>query len=335
MSGIVRRNAGFTLFLWIVLVFLLIHRERAGVPAPVFYVAEPDSALPLYGWLTGIMADIPWFAVTGLTFLLAFIVGFVLMRTMVRNMVIQQRSYMPVLVFLVAAFGTSSGAFSLIGVVTALLLVLSVDTMLDSFRRDIQLGKVFNSALLAGMAVLIYPGAVVYFPVLLIAMVVFRKTWRDLVVCVTGFVLPLLMCSYVLWAVGGEITGTVETIVSEITARFYGGLMPAVADPFLIALWGTTLLLTVVSIVDFLRGFSTTRTRPYKTFLFFLWILLFSSLLFVAPGRSSMDLFLMAVPLSVVISTYLLRNNSLFATILFFVFILSAVVNIIAPLLLS
>lgn len=335
MAGIVRRSAGFTLFLWMVLVFLLIQRERAGVPAPVFYVNDPHSALPVYQWLLGLHTGIPWFVITGLTFLFAFIDGFLLMRMMVRNMVIQERSYLPVLIFLIAAFGTVCGGFSLIGTLIAFLLILSIDTMLDSFRREMLLGKVFNSAFLAGTAVIIYPSAVIYLPILFCAMIIFRKTWREWVVCFIGFPLPFLMCSYIFWMTGGEINAIWEILVSEVTVRLRGELLPAVADPYQIALWGSALLLTIASIAEFARGYSTTRTRPYKTFVYFMWILFFSAILFVVPGRSPMDLFLLAVPISVMISAYLIRNKSTFATVLYLLFLLSALVNIVAPLFLD
>lgn len=328
MASIVRRSAGFTLFLWMVLVFLFMQWERPELPASGFFSHDEVSAMPLYIWLASLQAHLNIFVVQSLNFLLAFVNGFILMRLMVRNMVIQERSYLPVLIFLIAAFGTVSNSFSLIGNLVALLLIVSIDTMLASFRREIVLGKVFNSAFLAGTVMIIYPGAVIYIPILFCGMILLRKGGKEWLACLAGVVLPFLLCSYIFWALGGGVSDIGCILFSEVSARFDGAILTvAEPGPLPLALWGSALLLTAASLVYFIRGSKAIRTRPYKTVFYFFWIQFFTTLLLVAPGRKASDLFLMAVPLSVIIPFYLLRNNSTFATILYILFLVSAFAN--------
>lgn len=65
-------------------------------------------------------------------------------------------------------------------------------------------------------------------------------------------------------------------------------------NPLLLLLWAMIAVLTVWSLVIFVRQAHSMRTRPYKSYLYFIWILFFSALPLIPPGRSVGELMLLA-----------------------------------------
>lgn len=319
-----------TLFLWAMLMALFLLRSAA---APLSLSGPAMSEMPLYILLGYLTAAMPVYMVNITVVLLAFLTGVVITRIMVRNMILQERTYLSSVIFIVVAFGTYLGSDIIAGMVLAILLVSSCDLMLSSFRRELILGGLFNSAFLVGIAILLYAPAVVYLPVLVCGMVVFRKTWRGWLVTMVGVVTPFLICSYVYWGIGYDITYIAEAIMGGICAKFVAGSFHGLLrDPFLLPFWASIAVTTVISVIGFLGGSAFIRTRPYKSYIYYIWILLFTIPLLVAPGRSVMDFFMMAVPLSVLISAYLGRSMTRLSSIIYIVLIASVIVYNVAPL---
>ena len=52
------------------------------------------------------------------------------------------------------------------------------------------------------------------------------------------------------------------------------------------------------------------RTRPYKSYLYFIWILLFSLVPLTPPGLSIKTMMLIAIPMAVIIPTCFNRKES-------------------------
>ena len=84
-------------------------------------------------------------------------------------------------------------------------------------------------------------------------------------------------------------------------------------------------VLTVWSLVIFARQAHSMRTRPYKSYLYFIWILFFSALPLIPPGRSVGELMLLAVPLAVIIPTCFNRRESTWLGIAYLLLLVSMI----------
>ncbi|MDD3108525.1 MAG: hypothetical protein PHV49_04860 [Alistipes sp.] len=305
MVAIPRQNLGWTLFGFSLL--CLLFWVRWGY-APVAAEGMVQSDMPLGRLLHQFSLQFPLWS-HGATIGVIFWNSVLLIRIISRNMILTDRSYLPMIVYLWIIGGCYLGSGSLETAVTSLILISAFGRMLNSFRRVVQYGSLFNSALLTGIALLIWSHTIVYVPLLGVALILFKKESREWIVALAGVILPLLICSYVYWGMGKPFDllfvelrdGVQEAFLSE-------GFIRSLPSIPLLVFWGGMVLTLGFSCVTFWQRADTLRTRAYKSYLYFLWILLFSALPMIAPGRSWLDFSLLAAPLSILIPSYLKRS---------------------------
>ena len=306
MGNIIRLNLGWTLFLFFLLLILFWTNTGVGcVPAAGFSMDMPLGILlerfsvgkPVAGAL--------------LCSLLIFINSGLLIRIVSRNMILADRSYLPIIFYVTIGAGCPLLGYNSLPVfVLSFLMIGSYGLMLSSFRRVVRYGDLFNSTLLAGIALLIWSHAVVYLVLLPISLAIFKKDGRGWIVALTGYVLPLAICSYVYWGMGYPISYVVDRLRDGIIGMFGTEFVPAGwLHPALLLFWGISLAACVLSVTSSLKRASTMRTRTYKAFVYFLWILICSLLPFCLPGRSLLDCVLVSVPMAILIPSYLVRQQ--------------------------
>lgn len=313
MGNIIRLSLGWTLLLFFLL--LILFWTNAGL--------EPASAagfsmdMPLGILLERFSTDKP---VTGalLCSILIFINSGLLIRIVSRNMILADRSYLPIIFYVTIGAGCMLGYNSLPVFVLSFFLIGAYGLMLSSFRRTVRYGDLFNSTLLTGMALLVWSHAIVYLFLLPISLVIFKKDGRGWIVALTGYVLPLAICSYVYWGMGYPILYVFERLWNGITGMFVTEFSPVGwLHPALLLFWGISLVVGVLSVISSIKRVSTMRTRTYKAFVYFLWILICSLLPFCLPGRSLLDCVLLAVPMAILIPLYFIRHQNLIAQIIY------------------
>ena len=305
MGNVIRLSLGWTLLLFFLL--LLLFWTNAGVvgsvPATGFFMDMPVGVL-----LERFAAGNP---VTGavLDSLLMLINSGLLIRIVSRNMILADRSYLSIVVYVAIGAGcTTLGYSSLPVFVLSFLMISSFGLMLSSFRRVVRYGDLFNSTLLAGIALLIWSHAVVYLLLLPVSLIIFKKDGRECIVALTGYVLPMAICSYVYWGMGHPISYVFYQLCEGIVAMFNAEFVPQRwLHPALLLFWGIALTVCVLSVISSMKRAPTLRTRTYKAFVYFLWILICSLLPFCLPGRSLLDCVLISVPMAILIPSYLVR----------------------------
>lgn len=327
MGNIIRLNLGWTLFLFFLLLILFWTNTGVGcVPAAGFSMDMPLGILlerfsvgkPVAGAL--------------LCSLLIFINSGLLIRIVSRNMILADRSYLPIIFYVTIGAGCILGYNSLPVFVLSFLMIGSYGLMLSSFRRVVRYGDLFNSTLLAGIALLVWSHAAVYLLLLPISLVIFKKDGRGWIVALTGYVLPLAICSYVYWGMGYPISYAVDRLLNGIVGMFDAKFVPAGwLHPALLLFWGISLAVCVLSVISSIKRASSMRTRTYKAFVYFLWILVCSLLPFCLPGRSLSDCIFVAVPMAILIPLYFIRNQTFVAQIIYLLLLGSIVVYNLFP----
>ena len=209
-------------------------------------------------------------------------------------------------------------AISLPALTAAAFLICSFDLTIASFRRTVLFGPLFDAALFAGTALLIESRTIVYTLLLPVASILFKKNAREWIVMWAGFLLPSILCSYIYWGMGYSFGYTFVRFGENLTALLSGNdFPPSFPEPLLLAFWAGCATATVLALITFWKRSETMRTRAYKTFVYFLWILLFSALLPALPGRSVADFPLLAAPLAVVIPAYFSRHSGWIANLVY------------------
>lgn len=128
---VTRQGLGWTLFFF-ALLLLLFWKHSLAEPVPFDPLSAGD--MPLGAVLAGVARRLPVFSGI-LSALLAFAGGVVLTRIVSRNMILLERTYMPILLYPAVGCSAYFGPESLPALAASFLTIASFDTMLVSFRR--------------------------------------------------------------------------------------------------------------------------------------------------------------------------------------------------------
>jgi len=299
------RNLSWTLLSASALLSLVWGRMGTSLPG----MAETGD-MPLGEWLSE--AASVWPRTAGIvSLMLALWNSLLLTRILSRNMVLPERTYLPLILYPAMAFGGSFDPATALPVLAAAgLMIRSFDLTIASFRRAVLLGPLFDASLAAGIALLVWSPAVVYLLLLPVALVLFKKSAREWIVAWVGYLLPFAVCSYVYWGMGYSLGHVFGELGEHLSGMFSTGrpIFAERPDPVLLTFWGVCCAAAVLAAVTFWRRSETMRTRAYKSFVYFLWILVFS-LLSTGLARSATGFPLLAAPLSVIIPAYFGRHR--------------------------
>ena len=235
---ITRQNLASTLLLFAALCLVLWHRYAA---APIEALPGTALRMPLGGLLRGWGEALPGPLRNLAALGMLFIGGIWITRLIARNMILLERTYMPAIIFLIVGCGSWYDPAALDLFAATLLMIGSFDRTIGSFRREVVYTHIFNASLLLGIALLTYAPAAVYIPLLPVALVLFRKRWREWIVALAGLVLPTAICSYVWWALGRPLT--------EVPVRLWEALCDTWYAPAFLVHWLNPLLLLLWAMI--------------------------------------------------------------------------------------
>ncbi|SDX97849.1 hypothetical protein SAMN05444411_11336 [Lutibacter oricola] len=185
--------------------------------------------------------------------------------------------------------------------------------------------KLFDAGLWVGVATLIYFWSVLFIPLILIALVVYRKlSIKNIVIPFVGFVTPIfLMFTYYFYTDSFYLF--VEKFIIETSFNFntYNDLKIVIP----IALLLTILLWSVISVTPKIVMISNKLKKAWNIIL--LQLLISLIIVVISPIKNGSELLFLIIPSSIVIANYLPKSNSTnFRNLILILFlIVSVVVN--------
>ncbi len=321
-----RQSFGLTAALGVVLLLLFVYRAEI---APIAADAVSVAGAPLGRVVDGWFADSLWLTQLAVI-LLAVVNVMVVMMIATRYMLYGVRSFKPVLFYLVAACGLVIPAAPVSVYLAGLLIVMGMTSLVSCFKRGFAPDTVFRGALLLGMAPLLLAQAAVYIVLVPLAVGIFLRSGRELVVGVVGALLPAAVCCYVWWWTGG---GFLEPLQAMWTAVTGGERMPVGewGIPRLVCM-GLGVLAALFSAVTLISG-KVMRYRSRKILTFIALAFLFGMGLFALPGPPAAAIPLVAAPFAILAPLWFMRRRTRFSTLFFAIYILSAAAANLWPLL--
>lgn len=146
--------------------------------------------------------------------------------------------------------------------------------------------------------------------------------------------LPFAICSYVYWGMGEQFSYFGTLYYNTLTSCTEQASFPAdFLRPDLLVFWAVTAVTTILSLWIFMRRASLMRTRPYKSYIYFIWMLIACAGFFIAPCRSITDFPLIAIPLAVIMPTFFNRQDGWITNTAYILFISGVVLFNLLPLL--
>lgn len=237
--------------------------------------------------------------------LFVILLVFLIIKLNVQYAFIKGRSFLPSSIFIIITSGLRELHDMHPVYPAALFLILTIDRIFNSYDRDVIHSNAFESGIFLAIGSLFYLNLIFFFPILWIGLIIINSkvNWREFVLTTLGFILPWVV------AMGYYIgTDTTDELFKTLEANFTfhqfflkGNLPIQIYIGFLI-------LLTMLASIFLLAQYDEKKISSRKYFKTFFWIFLISCILFIAnPAVSQEIIILLAIPLTFLISNYLIH----------------------------
>ncbi len=280
---------------------------RAAVaPLMVETAAQPEAALGgmLSSWLKGA----PWLAGAGYLFLL-LINAMGITRISTRNSLYVTRSFTPIIFFVVTACGLFLSPRNVNGMIATLFFISGSRLLIAGFRRVPSFDSLLRGGFLLGLMPLFYPPALVLWTGVPAAMLIFRRSWRESVVCNVALLLPLAVYSYIVWFAGEGFTDPARQIIACLGfGQAYIPLGVGIGRMVMLCLLTLLVFLSAGTYAGMARSM---RTRPARIIIYFICTLVASVLMYALPCRNAVMYPLLAANVAIIAPIYFVRNPGL------------------------
>lgn len=232
------------------------------------------------------------------------LLAFLVFKINVQYSFIKVRTVLPSVLFIII----SSGLHELHSMhpvyPAALFLILTIDRIFNSYEKEVIHSNAFDAGILLAIGSLFYFNLVFFFPFLWIGFIILKPkvNWREYILSTLGFVFPWLAAMAYYGA-----TGQVEQFTTIVKANLslHGSLLKGnlAVQIYL----GFLALIILLSSVSLLSQYDFKKISARKYFKAFFWVFLIACVLMVANPAVSQDIIiLLAIPVSYLISNYLI-----------------------------
>ena len=234
----------------------------AGIPVPDTETSGAvREALPLLGGqLARFQAAYPVWSKFAAGFMLLF-TGMCAGRITIRYNLYTVGTCLPIPLYAIVACGIATGGNYLAGFAASMLLALATKNYCRAFCNGYGFDAIFRASLYLGLMPLIYAPALPLLLLLPLAVLLFRRTFREVVVATAGLLLPIFTACYVSWGSGAEFTAPLVTVGQSAIEGMPLQLFLDIPLPALV-MAGGIVLLDLTALFFFLADIYAAGTKP-------------------------------------------------------------------------
>jgi len=239
-------------------------------------------------------------------FALTFIIllAFLILKLNVQYTFIRVRTVLPSILFILITSGLHELHAMHPVYPAALFLILTVDRIFNSYDKEVIHSNAFEAGIFLAIGSLFYLNLVFFFPFLWIGFIILKQkvNWREFILTTLGFIFPWL-AALAFYAATGQTDELMVTLKSNLSLHqsFLKGNLP------IQIYMGFLVLLTLLASFLILSQYDGKKISSRKYFKAFFWIFLISCILIAAnPAVSQEIIILLAIPLTYLISNYLI-----------------------------
>lgn len=245
-----------------------------------------------------------------IAFLFVLLLSFLILKLNIQYSFIRIRSFLPPVLFIVLTSGIPDLHSMHPIYPAALFLILTIDRIFDSFDKERIHSNAFDSGVLLAIGSLFYLNLIFYFPFIWIGFIILKQkvNWREFVLSTIGFLIPWgIAATYYLAADSiDEFKYTIETNFTSHEVFLRENLSIQIYIGYLI-------LLTLIASVFIMGQYDIKKISSRKYFLSFFWIFIISSALIgFSPAVSQEIIIILSIPLTFLISNYLVFLKKIF-----------------------
>lgn len=229
--------------------------------------------------------------------------------------------HIPSIIYLAMMVSLVTPSQIIIAPATSVLMLLSLRKIYDSYTSQLSSPKIFSGCFWIGVIPLIYPSTLPLALSFLPVMIVLERGGRELLLALWAIVTPTTIGLYVAWLFGYDI---------GVLWSDYCDSLSVVGYNFAGELWGllTIFVCGILSVVAAMRIDTISLTITARQRIIYTMTLIFLALLSITLPSFAPPLFcIVAAPVAVLLTTLFLELNSRWATIIYLVFILLAVLS--------
>lgn len=248
---------------------------------------------------------------SALAFLITVIIVWMMHRLNNRYIFVPQRSIIPLLLFVVIGFSFFSLQHLSPALVAMPFLILSLDSIFASYRKDYAEGEFFMASFFIALATIVYLPSLIFMLMIIFSILVMRTfSWREWVTMLAGLSVPLafIVTYYIFFDPNAlELLRTFNTegILAAIPKKmnsFFG--------------YGFLAILTIAGINSTFFLFSwvgTQKVRTNKIFLVFYSMIAIGGFAYLMiPTVSKEIMLIIALPLCYILGVYLTYTRRTF-----------------------
>jgi hypothetical protein len=236
--------------------------------------------------------------------LFIILLAFLILKINVQYSFIRVRTVLPSVLFILITSGLHELHAMHPVYPAALFLILTVDRIFNAYDKEVIHSNAFEAGIFLAIGSLFYLNLVFFFPFLWIGFIIIKPkvNWREYILSTLGFIFPWLV-ALAYYAASNQTDELMVTLKSNISLHqsFLKGNLPI--QIYL----GFLGFLTLLASFLILSQYDGKKISSRKYFKAFFWIFLISGVLIVANPAVSQDIIiLLAIPLTYLISNYLI-----------------------------
>jgi len=213
---------------------------------------------------------------------------------------------LPIPLYAVVACGIFSGGNYLTAFAASMLLALAAKNYCRSYCNGYGFDAIFRASLYLGLLPLVYAPATPLVLILPLAILLFKRTFREAVVAAAGLILPLLTACYVSWGMGDEFTAPVMTLADALVSGVPLWIFKGLPLPSLVMLC-VIAALALTALLFFLSDIYAAGTKPRFILIFNTGILAMTLALLCTPSVTPEAFTLTAVPAALLFPVFFVR----------------------------
>ena len=286
---------------------------------PLLY--HNTNPAPLYSLLISLFKGRP---LAGIIFSMVLVLatGIYLVNFNTRLFFINERTFLPAsLYILLSGYIYSNQVLNPI-LLASLLLLISVDRLIVSYRKPGIAYNLFDASLIIGIAALIYTNIIWFYLLIIIGIILFRSfNFREILISFIGLITPFIILYAFYYFTGRDITW--------LNHFFLNSILTDEPDYY----WSTefiivssiNVLIFIVSLLHLLSIFNTKNVRSRKIFSLLTWMLILTVVIYIIVPTASVGLmYIFLIPLVYFLTHYLvMMRNKKIANYLFAIIFLS------------
>ena len=238
-----------------------------------------------------------------IAFLLFFIISIMIVRLNTRYFFIPSRTQLPAVIYIfIVSSVVVLQRFSPV-ILSSLILVMAINRVFASYKYEGVAYHFFDAALLISLSSLIYINSLFFISFVWLGLILLRTfNWREWIFTIIGLALPYLFLSVYFYGTDRSIN---ELLFYAIGNNFEAGIPLAdkMAGIYIIAIVLSVFI--IISSLFMMHKFDTKKIHARKYFLFFFWMFIILTLLFISlPSYGAEYILFAAIPLTYLLSHY-------------------------------